>query len=262
MKSFVVLFFVLSALYQNNCSPSGVEDLALSEGDNDYISYAASQLAMNKRPRLWNIEEDIAQVYAVEDFWNNIFDGDLMAAETLNLSKGLKFSTIESSTIENIFALFYNRHIPITTLDYLYQSYPQMINYPYYHNIFMTSRQEVLNYFYENYSNDYILMERLLEAVCLNSRLTLPDEFFAVESPEIARRRIEIVNAKAPHSSDLLRKCYELPRCSLGIKPVRSNTNKIVRVKNSQRNRRPLKAKSGMNTYLKGKLERKLGGKN
>lgn len=258
MKAFVVLFFALSALYQNNCSPAGVEDLALSDCDNDYISQAAYQLVKNKRPRLWNHEEDIAQVYAVDDFWTNIFEGDVMAAETLKLTKGFKFSPVESRTIENIFALFSNPQTPITTLDYLYQSYPHLINYPYYHNIFMTARQEVLNHFYENYSNDSILMERLLEAVCLNSRLTLPDEFFAVDIPEIARRRIDIVTAKAPHGSDLFRKCYQLPKCSLGFKPARSDTKKLVPVKSSQR-KLPFKAKSNMNTFLKGKLARKWG---
>lgn len=258
MKALVFLLFVLSALYQNNCSPAGVDDLALSDCDNEYS--CASQLAKNKRPRLWNHEEDIAQVYAIHDFWTNIFEGDLMAAEGLKSTKGLKFLPHESSTIENISALFANPRTSIRTLDYLYQSYPQLINYAYYHNIFMAARQEVLDYFYGNYSNDSSLMERLLEAVCLNPHLTLPDEFFAVESPEIARRRIGIVTAKVPHGSDLLRKCYELPKCSLGNKPARSNTDKLVPVKSSQRTL-PFKAKSVMNnTYLKGKLARKKWG--
>lgn len=218
MKNLRLLFCMPSVLYQVNCFIEGVTD-GLSNSDiiaSHLSSFPGLEAAVTKcvqmkRPRFWNFDEEIYRLYAIKDFWKSIFEGNLEIAETLRFKNNLRISPIDGQTNENILNLLANPQTSLSTLNYLYQNFPQFFNFPYYQNVFITSRQEVLDHFYENYSGDSDLMKRLLEACCLNQFLTLPDEFFAVEDPVLAIENIEIVKSKAGPDSELLKKCYQKP---------------------------------------------------
>ena len=290
MKTLYLLSCIfLSVFYQVNCSIEGVTD-GLSNSDSDNLSFtsieAVTKCVQMKRPRLWNFEEEIHKIYAISDFWKNIFEGNLEMAESLRFRNNLRILPSDGQTHENVLNLLADPKTSLITLNYLYQNFPQIFNFPYFQNVFITSRQEVLDNFYENYSGDSNLMKRLLEACCFNQFLTLPDEFFAVEDPVLAIENIELVKRINSDSfnTKLLRKCYEKPESLLerfkngetvltdALKQsnsyeiiswilARSDAEILVSTRNSQ-GQLPSELKSTLNSFLKGKLSRKIQNNN
>jgi hypothetical protein len=58
-------------------------------------------------------------------------------------------------------------------------------------HVLIHASQEQIDHLIEKHGNDHLLMERIFEVCCDNKQLRLPREFFRVQDPVLALRRIE-----------------------------------------------------------------------
>ena len=234
MKSLSVIFIFLEFLSQVRCSHHSPSESVtsveseLSEDFKNLIEAVSREIPMNSK-RKWDLMAELAVLKKnekkisirenfKEQFWQQVIQGNPKGAETIRDQFRIFVTPTDDFTFDHLSGLLSCSKTNLNTLDYLYQNFPEIFRFKYLENVFTNSKQLFLNHLFEEYSFDSELMDRLLEACCLNHDLTLPDEFFMVNDPDLALRNISIVKSFGPVNPNLLKKCYELPLCNLDLK--------------------------------------------